>query len=103
MTNFPAENQDLLDDIDRLLKCEINSALGNSVFDVKRNEIINLDMHGAFIPFCTKMAFLKYYTRSEKNQMHFWSANDRSAYIKAINDVLKDFFAEPINLCAEEA
>lgn len=79
-----------------LLKCEVNSALGNSVFDVKRNEIIKLDMAGAFIPFCTKMAFLKYYTKAEKNQIHFWSATDRRAYIEAINRVLKDFLAEPI-------
>ena len=85
-----------------LLKCEENSALGNSVFDVKRNEIIKMDMKGAFIPFCTKMAFLKYYTKSEKNQVHFWGANDRRAYLAAINDVLKDFLAEPIKISEEE-
>lgn len=79
-----------------LLKCEDNSALGNSVFDVKRNEIIRLDKAGAFIPFCTKMAFLKYYTRSEKNQIHYWSTNDRRAYLEAINRVLKNYLAEPI-------
>ena len=79
-----------------LLKCADNSALGNSVFDVKRNEIIKLDMTGAFIPFCTKMAFLKYYTKSERNQLHFWSANDRRAYVAAINRVLKDFLSKPI-------
>ena len=81
-----------------LLKCEDNSALSNSVFDVKRNEIIAMDMSGAFIPFCTKMAFLKYYTKSEKNQIHFWSANDRRAYIEAINNVLGNFLAEPIRI-----
>lgn len=136
LENFPDENKNLLDEIDKLLKlktitnekfselqkeifkklspegmneesvdsianlallkCENNSALGNSVFDVKRNEIIKLDMKGAFIPFCTKMAFLKYYTKSEKNQVHFWSANDRHAYLEAINNVLRDFLAEPI-------
>ena len=85
-----------------LLKCEENSALSNSVFDVKRNEIIELDMAGAFIPFCTKMAFLKYYTKSEKNQIHFWSANDRRAYLEAINRVLKDFLAEPIKIYGKE-
>ena len=79
-----------------LLKCEDNSALGNSVFDVKRNEIIKLDMSGAFIPFCTKMAFLKYYTKSERNQLHFWGTDDRRAYLAAINRVLKDFLSEPI-------
>ncbi|MBR1646024.1 MAG: DUF262 domain-containing protein [Selenomonadaceae bacterium] len=85
-----------------LLKCENNSALGNSVFDVKRNEIINLDMHGAFIPFCTKMAFLKYYTKSEQTQIHFWSATDRREYIRAINFVLKDFLSEPIKFADKE-
>ncbi len=85
-----------------LLKCKDNSALGNSVFDVKRNEIIRLDMAGAFIPFCTKMAFLKYYTKAEKNQIHFWSANDRRAYLGAINDVLKNFLAEPIKILNKE-
>ena len=79
-----------------LLKCADNSALGNSVFDVKRNEIIKLDMSGAFIPFCTKMAFLKYYTKSERNQLHFWSADDRRAYLAAINRVLKNFLSKPI-------
>lgn len=79
-----------------LLKCEDNSALSNSVFDVKRNAIIDLDMAGAFIPHCTKMAFLKYYTKSEKNQIHFWSATDRRAYLHAINDVLKNFLSKPI-------
>ena len=79
-----------------LLKCADNSALGNSVFDVKRNEIVKLDMSGAFIPFCTKMAFLKYYTKSERNQLHFWGVDDRRAYLAAINRVLKNFLSKPI-------
>ncbi len=85
-----------------LLKCEDNSALGNSIFDVKRNEIIKLDMKGAFIPFCTKMIFLKYYTKSEKNQIHFWSANDRRAYLDAINKVLENFLTEKIRISERE-
>ena len=39
---------------------------------------------------------LKYYTKAEKNQIHFWSAADRRAYLEAINCVLKNFLAEPI-------
>lgn len=85
-----------------LLKCEINSALGNSTFDVKRNFIVEMDMKGEFIPFCTKMLFLKYYTQSEKNQIHFWSQVDRESYIFAVNDVLKNYLAEPIKLNYEE-
>ena len=79
-----------------LIKCAENSALGNSTFDVKRNAVIQMDMHGEFIPLCTKLAFLKYYTKSEKNQLHFWSQIDRAAYLEAINDTLKKYLAQPI-------
>ncbi len=79
-----------------LIKCTENSALSNSTFDVKRNVIIEMDMRGEFIPFCTKLAFLKYYTKSEKNQLHFWSQIDRDAYVAAINDTLKEYLPEKI-------
>jgi len=79
-----------------LLKCEENSALGNSTFDVKRNAIIKMDMEGEFIPFCTKMAFLKYYTKSEQNQLHFWAQIDRKAYVEAIDEVLKNYLQKPV-------
>ncbi len=72
-----------------LLDCGKNAALSNSTFDVKRNLIIDMDKHGKFIPFATKMIFLKYYTPSEKNQIHFWSQDDRKEYIKEIKAVLK--------------
>ena len=54
-----------------LLNSSDNAALNNSTFDVKRNKIIEMDKIGQYIPFCTKMVFLKYYTPSEKNQLHF--------------------------------
>lgn len=73
-----------------------NAALNNSTFDVKRNVIIDMDKKGQYIPFCTKMVFLKYYTPSDKNQLHFWGEADRTAYIDAINTVLKEYLAEPI-------
>ena len=85
-----------------LLRCETNSALGNSTFDVKRNAIIEMDMRGEFIPFCTKMAFLKYYTKSEQNQIHFWSQTDRENYLQAMNKVLENYLAEPIKITARE-
>lgn len=80
-----------------LLKVGDNAALSNSVFDVKRDEIIKLDMHGSFIPFCTKMAFLKYYTGSMKNQIHYWSGTDKKNYIRAIDEVLKNYLSRPIS------
>ena len=86
-----------------LLNTSDNAALNNSTFDVKRNAIIELDKNGRFIPFCTKMVFLKYYTKSDQNQLHFWSEPDRKAYIDAINTVLKGYLAEPIVIGTQEA
>lgn len=84
-----------------LLNAGDNAALSNSTFDVKRNTIIDMDRRGQYIPFCTKMVFLKYYTPSEENQIHFWGQQDRIAYIQAINDVLKDYL-DPIPLMKED-
>lgn len=85
-----------------LLKTDNNAALNNSTFDVKRNSIIELDKNGEFIPYCTKMVFLKYYTPSEENQLHFWGAADRKSYINEINTVLKDYLPAPIILEKED-
>lgn len=85
-----------------LLDTRDNAALSNATFDVKRNEIIKMDRNGHFIPFCTRMAFLKYYTPSEKNQLHFWGYADRIAYVQEINRVLKSYLNEPIVLEKEE-
>lgn len=85
-----------------LISADDNAALNNSTFDVKRNHIIEMDKEGKFIPFCTKMVFLKYYTPSEGNQLHFWGQADRIAYAKAMNRVLSKYLSEPIAI-AEEA
>lgn len=84
-----------------LLNLSDNAALNNSTFDVKRNEIIEMDKKGQYIPFCTRMVFLKYYTPSAENQLHFWGQADRVAYVNAINTVLADYLAEPIILDKE--
>ena len=81
-----------------LINMSDNAALNNSSFDVKRNAIIEMDKRGQFIPFCTKMVFLKYYTPSANNQLHFWGQPDRIAYIKEINRILKNYLAEEISI-----
>jgi hypothetical protein len=86
-----------------LLNTADNAALNNSTFDVKRNVIVDMDKKGQYIPFCTKMAFLKYYTPSADNQLHFWGQADRISYVNAINIVLADYLDEPIVLEKEEA
>jgi hypothetical protein len=83
-----------------LLNSSDNAALNNSTFDVKRNLIVEMDRKGEYIPFCTKMVFLKYYTQSKDNQIHFWGPADRVAYINGINDVLEPYLQEKI--CVEK-
>ena len=85
-----------------LLSSTDNAALSNSTFDVKRNAIIKMDKDGQYIPFCTRMVFLKYYTPSADNQLHFWGHVDRVAYVNGINNVLKEYLEEPIALEKEE-
>lgn len=80
-----------------LLNTSDNAALSNSTFDVKRNSIIAMDKEGKYIPFCTKMVFLKYYTPSDSNQLHFWGHHDRIAYIESINRTLINYLSEPIS------
>lgn len=79
-----------------LLSRDDNAALNNSTFDVKRNIIIDLDQKGQFIPYCTKMVFLKYYSSSQTTQLHFWGAEDRKNYVRNINVILSDYLQEPI-------
>ncbi len=80
-----------------LLSKSQNSALNNSLFDAKRRMIIDMDRRGEYIPYCTRMVFLKYYTeRADEKQMFCWSVADRKAYIAAMNSELKNYLAEEI-------
>ena len=74
-----------------LLEKSNNSALNNSVFSVKRNRILEIDKEGDYIPECTRRVFLKYYTKSEDNQLHFWGKPDRDGYINEMNKVLRGY------------
>ena len=82
-----------IDDIDNLalLDKNSNSALNNSIFATKRDLIISFDQNGAYIPYCTMMAFLKYYTNSDNNQPYFWSIEDRKNYLKQIEKTLSPY------------
>lgn len=69
-----------------LLSKNDNSALNNSVFEVKRRNILGRDRHGSYIPICTRNVFLKYYTDAEGQQIHFWGEHDRQGYLSAMLD-----------------
>ena len=74
-----------------LLDCGDNSALSNSVFAVKRSEILDRDRKGSYIPVCTRNVFLKYYSPAGEHQMHFWSTNDRQHYLDAMARLLAGY------------
>lgn len=76
-----------------LLSSGHNSAVSNYTFDAKRNLILEMDKKGSYIPFCTKMVFLKYYSTGDTN-LHFWDKNDRDAYLEAMKKVLSFYFQE---------
>jgi hypothetical protein len=73
-----------------LLDSGDNSALSNSVFAVKRNEVLKRDRRGSYFPVCTRHVFLKYYSPDE-HQMQFWSTKDREHYLEAMKTVLADY------------
>lgn len=76
-----------------LLNCNQNSSLSNSVFDVKRQKIIEMTERGEFIPVCTMMVFQKFYNHSAR-QFDYWSKEDGEAYLKAMNKNLKKYLSE---------
>lgn len=76
-----------------------NSALGNSVFEVKRQEILTRDRAGAYIPPCTRNVFLKYYTDDANQQLHIWGPQDRRAYYDIMRAIVAPYLVpEPEEL-----
>lgn len=90
---FFSAGQEAVDDVDAidnlaLLAGRDNSALSNSLFQVKRQEILALDRAGAYLPVCTRNVFLKYYTESGAEQIYFWGPADRKGYATAMTEAL---------------
>lgn len=96
---FTATDDDDDDDIDSisnlaLLAGRDNSALSNSVFEVKRRLIIERDKEGSYVPICTRNVFLKYYTEAESQQIHFWGAADRDGYLNSMLEILRPYLLD---------
>src|SRR5690606_127381 len=73
-----------------------NISLSNSIFEVKRRKIIDLDKKGAFIPLATKRVFLKYYANDNTQHFSVWTATERNAYLKEITDCIQTYKPENI-------
>lgn len=80
-----------------LLSGSVNASISNSVFEVKRQLIMEKDAGGEYIPYCTRLVFLKYYNKDKNDfsvqQSFYWSENDRKNYQANIEIVLKDVLA----------
>jgi hypothetical protein len=75
-----------------------NSALNNSVFELKRRTIIEMDKNGSYIPICTRRVFLKYYSDvSSSRQIYFWGPEDRRLYLSEIKSVLAPYLRKESN------
>lgn len=76
-----------------LLSSADNSRLNNSVFEVKRQMILELDRAGEYVPQCTRNVFLKYYADADAQQAHFWSEQDKTAYMQEIRTILQPYLS----------
>lgn len=78
-----------------LLDGKNNSAISNSVFEVKRQMILNSDACGNYIPICTRNVFLKYYNRKDPtftvHQNFYWGETDRLNYHNDICEVMAPY------------
>ena len=64
------------------------------MFEVKRLEVLARDRAGSYIPVCTRNVFLKYYTSERAQQAHYWSMQDREAYLVAIEREIGPYFLD---------
>jgi hypothetical protein len=101
---FSEEGNDLHEDIHSISNLALigqayNSALNNSVFEVKRRAIIRMDREGKYIPICTRRVFLKYYNpKPSTEHYYFWGHEDRKNYMREIIKVLKTSNFLPHNM-----
>jgi hypothetical protein len=80
-----------------LLSGAVNTLVGNTVFEGKRQCIMQLDANGKdYIPYGTKRVFMKYHNNGEADfevqQLYFWGKRDRQTkeYLNEDNRALLD-------------
>lgn len=84
-----------------LLGLTENISLSNSVFEVKRRKVMDMDRAGAFIPLATKRVFLKYYVAENIWQYSsIWTKEEREAYKAEIRKCVEQY--KPVNEVTDE-
>lgn len=84
-----------------LLGLTENIMLSNSVFEVKRRKIIEMDRQGYFIPQATKRVFLKYYDGADTQHYAVWTKAERESYLRDIRTCIEKYKPETIEANAE--
>lgn len=74
-----------------LLGLTENISLSNSIFEIKRRKIIEMDKKGAFIPIATKRVFLNYYQKESYAQSSIWSKVERENHLEEIGECLNHY------------
>lgn len=74
-----------------LLGLTENIALSNSVFEVKRKKVIEMDKNGTFIPLATKRGFLKYYAEDGNPAPLLWTRQERALYMAEITNCIESY------------
>ncbi|MED4455139.1 DUF262 domain-containing protein [Metabacillus fastidiosus] len=76
-----------------LLDQNTNSSLSNHFYPVKFKRLISHDKTGAYIPFATRNAFMKYYS-DKVDQFQLWSPEDGECYVNAIEQAFASFIKQ---------
>jgi len=85
-----------------LLGLSENISLSNSVFEVKRRKIVEMDKEGAFLPVATKRIFLKYYSSEGNLHYSIWTKDERANYKADIKETLKPYLNNSANKEVED-
>lgn len=80
-----------------------NSALSNSVFEVKRRQVIKFDIEGRYLPICTRRVFLKYYNEKPSGQQtYYWGKDDQLNYLTKIEMTLAKYLPDESEVVQDE-
>lgn len=74
-----------------LLGKDANAQLNNSTFDVKRRKLMENMIGSQFIPVGTERVFTKAIKGNDIDNLHFWTQDDRMAYLADIKEKLHPY------------
>lgn len=84
------ESDDTLGNL-TLLDAETNRSYKEAPYQEKREELLEREKRGLFVPLCTKNVFLKAYS-TELDDMTKWNDHDKETYVNNIVEILDLFF-----------